>query len=284
MNEQFHFMNPDDIKHEFDEAQKHAENLQNKFAKATKSLGQVSSVIETTKPYWVQLAVEGNNHIGSEVILNSGVESIHQIKNALVELDAYAPFPLQNVNTIALSASAFGSNTAATGSLFVLHDTSQFDVQAIPIPEISEESCLADRFSGLDPALGKVCAQIFESLYGTVSDPERAAFFMIRQTWDHLFDKLAPDAEVRDSQFWKKKAGDKPDQVTRAERIEFAVDRHIKDPVRKNLLLTSSKQMCDIYQELNRAHERGEIDRNKAKRTLNAMYQWLIQWADGIGI
>ena len=277
-------MNPEEIKHEFDEAQKHAESLQNKFAKATKALGLVSSVIETTKPYWVQLAVEGNNHIGSEVILNSGVASIHQIKNALVDFDAYAPFPLQQVNTIALSASAFGSNTAATGSLIALHDTSQFDVQAIPIPEISAEKNLADRFSALDPALGKVCGQIFENLYGTVSDPERGAFFMIRQTLDHLFNKLAPDAEVRASQFWKKKAGDKPDLVTRRERIEFAVDRHVKDPVRKNLLLTSSKQMCDLYQELNGAHERGEIDRNKARRTLSAMNQWLIQWADGIGI
>ena len=277
-------MNPEDVKREFDEAQKHASELKSQFAKAAATFGQVSLVLETTRPYWVQLAAEGANHIGSESILCSGVASVHQMKNALADFKTHAPFPVDKIYNIALSASAFGSNTAATGSLITLHDTSQFDVRAIPIPEIFEEKNLADRFSGLDPALGKVCAQIFESLYGTVSDPERAAFFMIRQTWDHLFNKLAPDAEVRASQFWKKKTGDKPDLVTRGERIEFAVDRHVKDSVSKNLLLTSSKQMCDLYQELNGAHERGEIDRNKARRTLNAIYQWLIQWANGIGI
>jgi hypothetical protein len=278
------FMNPEDVKREFDEAQKHSEDLKSKFAKATKALGQVSSVIETTKPYWVQLAVESNNHVGSEVILNSGVQSIHQIKDALVDFETHAPFPIDKIYNIALSASSFGSNTAATGSLITLYDSTKFDAGAIPVHEISKEKNLADRFSKLDPALGQVCAQISESLYGTTSDPERSALFMMRQTWDHLFAKLAPDAEVRASQFWTKKTGDKPDQITREERMNFAIDRHVKDSINKNLLLSSSKQMRDIYQELNKAHERGELNRDKARQTLNALYQWLFQLAEGIGI
>jgi hypothetical protein len=277
-------MNPEDVKREFEEAQKHAENLQNKFAEATQMLGQVSLVIETTKPYWVQLAVESGNHVRSDMILNSGVQSIHQIKNALVDFETHAPFPIGKIYNISLSASAFGSNTAATGSLIVLDDSTKFDARSIPVHEISTEKKLADRFGKLDPALGRVCAQISESLYGTISDPERSALFMIRQTWDHLFAKLAPDAEVRASSFWKEKSGDKPDQIIREERINFAIDRHVKDPVNKNLLLSSSKQMLDLYQELNRAHTRGELNRDKARQTLNAVYQWLFQLAEGIGI
>ena len=122
-------MNPEDVKREFDDAQKHANELKSKFAKATATLGQVSLVLETTKPYWVQLAVESANHIGSEPILCSGVASIHQMKKALADFEIHAPFPVDKIYNIALSASAFGSNTAATGSLIALHDTSQFDVR-----------------------------------------------------------------------------------------------------------------------------------------------------------
>ena len=42
--------------------------------------------------------------------------------------------------------------------------------------------------------------------------------------------------------------------------------------------------MLDLYQELNRAHERGEINKLKALRSLNTMYSWLIEWADALGI
>jgi Predicted pPIWI-associating nuclease len=276
-------MNPEDVKREFDEAQKYANELKSKFAKATATLGQVSLVLETTKPYWVQLAAESADHIGSQPILCSGVASIHQMKNALMDFEAHAIFPTDKIYNIALSASTFGSNTAATGSLIALNDSTKFDARAIPTHEISEKN-LANRFSKLDPALGLVCAQISESLYGTIADPERSALFMIRQTWDQLFAKLAPDAEVRASPFWTKKSSNKPDQVTREERIRFTIDRHVKDPVNKELLISTSKQMSDIYQELNRAHDRGELNRDKARQTLNAVHHWLFQLAEGIGI
>jgi hypothetical protein len=165
-----------------------------------------------------------------------------------------------------------------------LTSDTQFQADAIPIADFSTEKTLAGRLALIDPALGKVCAEIWQTLYGTSADPARSALFMIRQTWDHFFHSLAPDSEVRQSPFWTKKDGDKPDMVTREERIKFAVEHRVKDPQKKALLLTTSKQMLDLYQEFNRAHQRSDIDETTALRSLKSVYTWLTEWADALGI
>ena len=277
-------MSPDEIKNAFDETQKTVNHLQDQFTQAAQWLGQVSSVLYTTKPYWIQLAAESGSNANVLPILESGRAAVAEINHTLASIAPQKSPSFGTLQSVFLSASFFGSNTAATSSLVPLNGNTEFRVEAIPIPEFSKEKSLAIRFAKLDPALEKVCAEIWETLYGTTADPERSALFMIRQTWDHLFNYLAPDAEVRKSPFWIQKDGPKPEMVTREERFNFAVDRHIKNPQDKGLLLAAWKQMKDLYQELNRAHERGELNRTKARQSLNSMYLWLIQWADALGI
>lgn len=277
-------MNSDEIRRAFEEAEKTVTELQSQYAQAAQSLGQVSSVLYTTKPYWVQLAAQSGGNATILPILESGKATVAEISHSLASVQPHQRPPVATLQSVSLSASFFGSNTAATSSLLPLNGNTQFRVEAIPIPEFSTEKTLANRFATIDPALGKVCTEIWESLYGTLADPERSALFMIRQTWDHFFEYLAPDAEVRKSSFWTEKQGDRPDMVTREERFRFAVDRHVKDPQSKALLLAACTQMLELYQELNRAHKRGEIDRTKARRSLNSMYSWLVQWADALGI
>lgn len=105
---------------------------------------------------------------------------------------------------------------------------------------------------------------------------------MMRQSWDHLFDYLAPDSEVRDTEFFTPKEGDKPDMVTRDERLKFTISKRIKVKNDQERLLAASKQMLSLYQELNRAHKRGEINRTKAVKSLHAVYDWMVQWVDAL--
>lgn len=72
--------------------------------------------------------------------------------------------------------------------------------------------------------------------------------------------------------------------VTREERFKYAVEHHVKNGQSKALLLAASKQMLELYQGLNRAHERGELDKTKARHSVNSMYLWLVQWADALGL
>jgi hypothetical protein len=276
-------MDPKDMSAAFEHAQQEILNLRAHSTQFNQALGFISSVIETTKPYWVQLAAESQS-AETQQMVGSGIATITSIGNALGSIrQAYTP-PVAEAQAVLITANFFGSNTAATSSLMQIADTTQFNADAIPIQDFLADRTLATRFSKLDPDLGRACGEIWDCLYGTTADPERPALFMIRQTWDHLFEILAPDEEVRQSEFWKQKDAPRQDQVTREERFRFAVTRRVADQNKKELLDAACRQMLDLYAELNRAHKRGEIDPIRARQSLNSMYSWLLQWADALGI
>ncbi len=79
----------------------------------------------------------------------------------------------------------------------------------MPIMPIMPIMHYAERFSVFDNALGKTYKEIDETLYGTISDPERATMFVVRQLYDHFFQVLAPDEEVRASKYWRNKKPEK---------------------------------------------------------------------------
>jgi hypothetical protein len=215
--------------------------------------------------------------------LLSGVATLTQLGNSLSGIpdNHHLNSELQSVS---LSALFFGANTAASSSIIQLTGKTDFKVEAIPVPNYYGQSNLADRFHKVDPALGKVCSQIWEALFGTIADPERAAMYMLRQTWDHFFDRLAPDEDVRSSPFFTKKPGDKPNLVHREERLRYALNTQVKEENKRALLAAESKQMLALYQNLNRAHERGEVNVLKARQSLNSMFAYLEAWANALGI
>lgn len=147
---------------------------------------------------------------------------------------------------------------------------------------VTEEPLLAERLSKLDPQLGKVYQQIWESLYGTTAEPERTALYQMRQAFDHLFEILAPDDQVRKSAYFVKKEGNKPDQVDRKERLQFAAFSRVAYRPQAQTLAASSVQLLEVYQALNQAHKRGELSREKARTALFAMQSFLQDWADAL--
>jgi hypothetical protein len=277
-------MEANEMQSAFERAQRQLAHIHNESAQFTQTLGYIISVFETTKPYWVQLAAESGSNATVIPILESGKATVTEMATVLDMMEKHYTPPISTAQTLSLSASFFGSNTAATSSLVHISENTRFSVQAIPHQDFTTDMTLASRFSKLDPALGRVCAEIWESLYGTTSDPARTALFMLRQTWDHFFQILAPDEEVRNSEFWRRKDGPKPDQVEREERFRFAVARRVRDENKKALLSAACKQMLTLYGKLNGAHKRGEIDSISAKQALNSMYLWLTQWADALEI
>jgi len=73
------------------------------------------------------------------------------------------------------------------------------------LPTLDQHEVYAKRFTRLDATLGKTYLEIWEVLYGTRAEPERGALYLIRQAFDHFFDKLAPVDDVRRSSYWTKK-------------------------------------------------------------------------------
>jgi hypothetical protein len=273
---------PEYTKRLFEETVQQAKEMQLKYGQAAQACGQIAQITDSAMDFWVQVAQYSNQDPSYGHVLESGTETIYGIKQALGNVASSFPSPTQDLRSVALSVCTFGSNTAATGSYAPFSTVETLTALAKVLPDAYRDDSLAHRFSKLDPALGKTCAEVWETLHGTTSAPEQSALYMMRQTWDHLFDQLAPDSEVRKSPFWKKKDGPKPELVTRSERINFAAMNCIKDKTKQNLLLSSRDQMIVLYDNFNSAHKRGEINKDKAVKTLAAVYDWLLQWADAL--
>jgi hypothetical protein len=186
----------------------------------------------------------------------------------------------QLLGTVATGVKATG--TTASYLQNISFEPTSNNVINIVTPNRHKE--YAERFARFDLELGQTYKGIWEVLYGIDSGSERGALFLIRQAFDHLVSKLAPDDEVRSSQFWTKKLKGDGNQVWREERILFAASKHIKDQARARTLAASAKHMLDVYKALNKAHHRGKLDRMKARKALSEMQSILEEWADALEI
>lgn len=133
-----------------------------------------------------------------------------------------------------------------------------------------------------NPTLANTYNQVWQAYYGTSSEPHRAALFMMRTLFDNFFAWLAPDEEVRNSPHWHKKAGEKPNQIWRSERLAYALEKNVDDDYRCNILKAEANQIGALYKAANKAHSRGALDEDKASRTLMAMDSFLKDWLDSL--
>ena len=111
--------------------------------------------------------------------------------------------------------------------------------------------------------------------------------FLTRQAFDQFFSILAPDQEVCCSNFWRKKDNeedDNPNAIWREERLKYAAAKHVKDPSRSATLSEQTAQILETYKLLNKAHKRGELNKDQAFGIVDAMKTTIEEWADAIGI
>ncbi|MBW8002952.1 MAG: hypothetical protein FVQ80_13185 [Planctomycetes bacterium] len=142
-----------------------------------------------------------------------------------------------------------------------------------------------DRFLKFDQALGKTYQEVDEILFGTRSDPERAASYMIRQVYDYLISILAPDDVVRESRFFSLKSEPgKENTVSRMERINYAIATHVKNEKQADQLKVLSNHILEFYDVLQKAHTRGSINKQDAINSIRTVKNYLEVWADAIGI
>ena len=266
-----------------DEITTRLDQMHQKLVETSIYIGYARDAVDSVRPVWERLANSTSNDPDVVDIYNTNLRFLQSFRD---EVRSYQEMttPLTGIlNNTAGTASIFVSASGTTDAFFgstIPSTPSEFPIFTTP----NQHEIYTTRFSRFDEALGKTYQEIWEVLYGTRADPERAALYLIRQSFDHLFDKLAPDERVRKSTFWTRKDGEKSEQVWRDEKIQYAASTHIKDVARAKTILESSKHMLSVYQALNRAHERNSIDRLKARKALEEMRTFLEDWANAIGL
>jgi len=269
----------------FDNAIQAASDLQQTYAEAARLAGYTRDSLIQAKPYWSTFAGAASTDPSSYPILASGEYFLNSFYQELRRIGQQNPAPLDHIRSAAGTATtltyttsifADSPNTAEAMARVMYTDT--------PFRIAEGKATLTERLTKIDPDLGQTFQQVWDSLYGTTAEPERGALYQMRQTFDHFFQVLAPDEEVRQSNFWTPKEGDNRDQIHRKERIEFAAHQHVKDVLRATTLAASAEQMVDIYQSLNQAHKRGKLQPAKARQALSAMGKILEDWLDALGL
>jgi len=191
----------------------------------------------------------------------------------------------QYYTDVSSTAYFFGTSTAVTGSI-IDPNKKIFETYDIPKPPSfwprDRIETYALRLDKLDNELGKVYRSIWSSLLGNQENPERAAMYQMRHAYDHFFDIIAPDAEVRQSKYFTKKPGNNPNQVSRKEKIHYAATEKVRDKELIELVLEQDDYIIKLYNRLNKAHKRGTIDRREATEILNSMRTIFEQWIDAI--
>jgi hypothetical protein len=189
--------------------------------------------------------------------------------------------------TVSSSATAMIGTATAVGS-FVMPDMDEvFKSYLVQTPywKVDQAMEYAQRLEKLDPELGRYYRGISEAFFGLTENAERTAFSLARQCFDHLFAILVPDDEdVRRSRFFRKKDGEKPDVVSRVERIKFAASTRIRDAAQADLLAEQAAEMVSGYGRLQELHAREAIDREHARAVLRTFMAAIEQWIDALGL
>lgn len=270
----------EDLDRAFEETLAAAERLHKRLTSAAEDAGYIRNSITYTKPRLDSLYTIAQDDPSAYPIVASGIDYLTSLS---IELNRWTQMfdefatPLSSVVN---STGTFAGTADAASFLWVPDHTEEEPIP--PPPNRKSRDQYSAKLRKLDPTLGDSYDQVWQTYLGTSSDPYRASLFMMRTLFDNFFAKLAPDEEVRSSHYWRRKEGEKPNQIWRSERIKYALEKNIKDSNRRATLEAEANQISALYKAANSAHDRGALDEEKASRSLMAMDSFLKDWLDSL--
>ncbi len=265
---------PQDIIEEMEET---LDDLHAEFTEAASVIGAEKERIHAIKPVWQSLADSNTDSPEYADVFHTGVHALAAYRDQLNDVRGQYGSIGSRMREISDTTGSTVAITAVTQSFFTRGLVS---VTPAPptLPPKDEAKDVEAALLRLDPALLATYLGVREALYGTRSDPERAAQYEIRQVFDHFFSILAPDDQVRDSKYWSPKEREKSNMVARDERLRYAANTHARTPILARTLIGSSRHMLSVHDALSSAHKRGELDVYKARSSIREMETLLRQW------
>jgi hypothetical protein len=239
--------------------------LQKKIMGKAKEFGYAKDIFEQTGEKYIS--------IPDDPILG-GVEKIleqHFIYIKQQEKDYYS-----FIGSTSMSGTAFSTASTANTSAILVNVGLNIESLSPPVYwPVDRSKEYSAKLSKLDQELGK--------MYNSTEAPEKNALYAMRQTFDHFFRIVAPDEEVRKSNFFTPKKSQKDEnQVHRIERLRYAANTKVKDKKLAALLASQAEQTLEIYDKLNKLHSGEKLGRVQVGEILTSMQSILEGWIDAI--
>ncbi|NLG97117.1 MAG: hypothetical protein GX491_07130 [Chloroflexi bacterium] len=268
---------PEKIFEIIDNTEEKLNRLHKEFSEKTQDVGFALDTLRSLRETYLPLcnSVEDYQELG--LIMTSGYNNLQAINNELGTIYSAVRVPFGQIRMVAQSvytACATASSVAGTINPEYSH------MPEYPAYLNQDKAVVTQNLTVLDPSLSDTYEEIEQTYYGTTSDNVRASMSIARQTFDHFFDRLAPDDEVKKTEAWRirfEKTGD--DKVTREDRVNYAIQAHVKNPQRQTTLINSVDNVIKSYKVLNKLHTRGQINNESCKQAIFVVKKFIEDFA-----
>lgn len=276
-------IDPEEFDKAFTRADHSANQLHSKLGEGAQLAGYVRMSLRISRKIYSSLAIRASEEPELIPIVKGAIDFVNNLAAELDQIESNLTPPISRLYTLTSTAFSFtsSSGTLIDTDLLESLEASPFTVPPFLAKDRKEQ---ARKFDQLDEILGETYRGAWETYHGGTSDPLRGALYLMRQTFDHLFDLLAPVDQVRESEYFEPKAEGNEDAVHRVERIRYAAATHVADEGLAIAFTAAAPQVKSAYDELSRAHKRGEIDHDRATGALVSISSFLEEFVSAIDI
>ena len=244
------------------------------------SIDSALRIVNSAKPFWVKV---DRQTLSSTPTGTTALNFLQAFGNQATFLKTKSEDARDDAINILSTASAYGPVTDSAQSMIVNVPGFNPAVVQQEIDRPGRDDEYAAKFDNLDPELGKLYQQILQIRSRTTSRPAKSVLSDVRQAYDHLMRILAPDDKVRAEPGWVSIDTDKPKQVTRKQRLDYALTKSIDGESRRKTLAASTSHALTVHGELSGMyHTEKPIDPDKARAAAGSMLEVLNQWADAL--
>lgn len=257
------------------------EQAQQRFTLSAEEIGYQLDVVRAVKPFW--------GYVTHEMLhgaVASGAATISYWREDAESWNRQSNELLDRIVVASGTATTLASNTAPIEYMHLSKSVIDSEVLHRVMVQRDERALVQTQLGKIDISLANTYATVWQYLHLPAFDPLRGSLFLMRQVFDHFLDKLAPDSDLipqvdfTPDRKLKEKNGK---GVTRRHRLEFLAKEKVKDESSRQLLLQSTQNFLDVYEELNNAHARAKLDESKASDAVYAGSALLATWLKALG-
>lgn len=261
---------------DIDALEENLEEAQQHHTLSAEELGYQLDIVRAVKPFWKCITPDALQ--GSTV---SGAAIISEWRDESETWKVRSQEGLGEIIVASGTATSLAANTAPMESVHLPEPVVDIDAVHRVTARRDERDFIEAELSRIDPGLADTYLTACQYMKLPAFDAFRGPLFLMRQVFDHFLHKLAPDSDVMSqTDFVPDEALKQRDGkgVTRRHRVEFVAKGKVKDEGSRRLLLSSTQNFLDVYEELNQAHKRARLDENKAKDAVYAGSALLATW------
>ncbi len=275
-NDRLKHPRPINPKEDIEALEGNLEQAQKGLTLSAEEIGYQLDVVKAVKPFW--------RYVTNEMLqgaVASGAATISFWREDAESWNKQSNELLNRIVVASGTATTLASNTAPIEYIHLSKPVIDSEVLHRVMEQRDERAFVQTELEKIDTSLANTYATTWQYLHLPAFDPMRGPLFLMRQVFDHFLDKLAPDSDVIaqtdfvPNEKLKEKDGK---GVTRRHRGEFLAKVKIKDESSRLLLLKSTQNCLDVYEELNDAHNRAQLDESKASDAVYAGSALLATW------